>query len=103
MPDQDEVVSLPELDKSLLPHYQEWLEQEQEWRTGQGLWDYLYDVSNYDIATAFSKLFWPDFIEVDGLVFLAERYPKLKMSPEEFKQKRQENPGSIEFTVNYIG
>lgn len=102
MPEQDEVVSLPELDKSLLPHYQEWLKKEQPPLSATGLWDYLYDISNYDIAAAFSKVFWPEFIEVDGLVFLAERYPKLVMSPEEYRQKREENPASIEWLVNHI-
>ncbi|MDQ3706733.1 MAG: hypothetical protein M3437_16230 [Chloroflexota bacterium] len=100
MPDID-VVELPELDTSLLPYYQEWKAEQQTDRR-HGLWYYLFDLANHEIAAAFSKLFWPDFIEVDGLILLAENYPRLGMTPEEFKQTLESNPRSIEFTVNYV-
>ena len=57
---------------------------------------------NHEIAAAFSKLFWPEFIEVDGLVLLAERYPKMGYTPEEYKEELETNPGSIEFLVNTL-
>jgi hypothetical protein len=100
MPNVD-VGELPKLDKSLLPDYQKWKAQEESVST-RGLWDYLSDNANHEIAAAFSKLFWPEFIEVEGLVLLAEMYPKLGMTAEEFKQKLVENPGSIEYTVNHL-
>lgn len=96
-----EVAELPELDRSIMPDYQKWKAEEQSVRT-QGLWDYLFDEANHEIAAAFSKLFWPEFIEVEGLILLAERYPKLGMTPKEFKKKLKTNPGSIEYTVNHI-
>lgn len=96
------VVSKPELDKSLLPFYQEWKTNQDPEPRAEGVLDYLYFESDHEMAAAFSKLFWPDFVEVEGCVFLAERFPKLSMSAEEFSRKMQENPRSIEFTVNYL-
>lgn len=39
--------------------------------------DYLYfDDKGPELALIYSKLFWPDLIEVDGFVFLSEHYVK---------------------------
>jgi hypothetical protein len=95
-----EPIGKPPLDTSLLPFYQEWKSNETSGPTG--LWDYLALESNYDLAGAFSKLFWPDFVEVEGCIFLGERYPKLKMAPERFKELIRENPPSLEFLVNNV-
>ena len=52
----------------------------QEWKKTNGedfsLWDYLFAVSNVEIAIAFSKLFWPDFVEYEDGIFLSEAFDK---------------------------
>jgi hypothetical protein len=37
-------------------------------------WDYLAAHGTYELAAAFSRLFWPEFVEVEGCVLLAEKY-----------------------------
>ncbi len=44
-------------------------------------WGYLALSSGLHHAAAFAKLFWPDFIVVDGLVFLSERYEPGAIDP----------------------
>jgi hypothetical protein len=39
-----------------------------------GFWDYLNTRGDFELAAAFGKLFWPEFIEVEGLILLAENY-----------------------------
>lgn len=50
----------------------------QEWKKANGddfsLWDYLFGVANVEIALGFAKLFWPDFVEYEGGVFLSESF-----------------------------
>ncbi|HET9493140.1 MAG TPA: hypothetical protein VFR15_02810 [Chloroflexia bacterium] len=91
------VNSKPELDESLLPFFQEWKSG-----TQYSLWDYLSNESNYDMAAAFSKLFWPDFVEMDGCIFLAENYARVVMPPEWFERELQEDPRGLERFVNYV-
>jgi len=38
------------------------------------LWDYLFGAANIEIAIAFTKLFWSDFIEHEGGIFLSEAF-----------------------------
>ena len=38
------------------------------------LWDYLFGAANIEIAIAFTKLFWPDFVEHEGGIFLSEAF-----------------------------
>lgn len=42
----------------------------QQWKKAKGddfsLWDYLFGSANIEIAIAFTKLFWPDFVEHEG-------------------------------------
>jgi len=59
-----------QLDTSLLPQYQEF----RAYDSNLDLWNYLAMVGNYQMAAAFSKLFWPDFVEVEGCVLLAEHF-----------------------------
>ncbi len=56
----------------LLPNYR-------KWKRGQvpspvGVWDYLGHRGDFELAFAFGKLFWPDFVEVEGCVLLEEQY-----------------------------
>lgn len=50
----------------------------QRWKQANGddfsLWDYLSRASRAEVAIAFTKLFWPDFIEHEGGVFLSEAF-----------------------------
>jgi len=65
-------------DVSLLPHFQDWKAgvhtREGEPVQDVRLWTYLYSEASADLAVAFAKLFWPDFLEVEDHVLLAERY-----------------------------
>lgn len=67
----------PPVDGALLPRFQ-------AWKTGLSpggaqvqdvrLWNYLYHEATADLAVAFATLFWPDFVEIDGYVLLAEHF-----------------------------
>jgi hypothetical protein len=50
----------------------------QQWKKANGddfsIWDYLSGVANVEVALAFTTLFWPDFVEYDGGIFLAESF-----------------------------
>jgi hypothetical protein len=50
----------------------------QQWKKANGddfsLWDYLFGSANIEIAIAFTKLFWPDFVEHEGGIFLSEAF-----------------------------
>ncbi|MBD0314129.1 MAG: hypothetical protein ICV86_15100 [Microcoleus sp. T3-bin5] len=50
----------------------------QQWKKANGddfsLWDYLFGAANIEIAIAFTKLFWPDFVEHEGGIFLSEAF-----------------------------
>ena len=94
-----QTISTPVLDESLLPHYTTWVSTNGE---GYGLWDYLEHNSNYDMASAFSKLFWPDFVEFEGCVFLAEAYRKWSQPVEDQRREARKDPRSIEKLVNHL-
>src|SRR4051812_441267 len=67
-----EVKGKPHLDASLLPIYQEY--RAVEGNEDISLWTYVNMRADLDLAIAFSKLYWPDFVEIEGYVFLAETY-----------------------------
>lgn len=50
----------------------------QQWKKANSddfsLWNYLSGAANVEIALAFTTLFWPDFVEHDGGIFLAEAF-----------------------------
>ena len=50
----------------------------QQWKKANGddfsIWDYLSGVTNVEVALAFTTLFWPDLVEHDGGIFLAEAF-----------------------------
>ena len=75
----------------------------QQWKKVNGddfsLWDYLFGVSNVEIAIAFTKLFWPDLIECEGGIFLAAAF-----NPEiyaQWKAKFGNDITSIERAINH--
>ena len=46
------------------------------WNNGAGITpeDWVGCVGNFELAIGYSRLFWPDFVEHDGLVFLADGF-----------------------------
>jgi len=90
----------PKLDTSLLPFYKEWksVHFEPEYR----IWNYLDAKANLDLAAAFSTLFWPDFVEVGGCIFLAERFSAWTGLPEDFSKLSREERRSYEALVNHV-
>jgi hypothetical protein len=57
------------LDLDNLKNFQKWQEVN---GADFSLWDYMFRVSKAELAIALSTLFWPDFIEYEGGVFLAQ-------------------------------
>jgi hypothetical protein len=77
--------TLLDIDKNVLIDYQDFDKVNENWHIGS------YLNMNYDLnaAVAFSKLFFPDFIEIEGCIILAIRYDK-----EVFKQWQKELKGN---------
>ncbi|HMA35512.1 MAG TPA: hypothetical protein VKY74_13665 [Chloroflexia bacterium] len=84
------------LDKSLLPEYQKWKSPEKE----LGIWSYVNMRADYDLAAAFSKLFWPDFVEIDQCVLLAEKYDPKRFK--EWMQRYDNDFRAVESIVNHV-
>jgi hypothetical protein len=88
----------PQLDESILPVYQ-W------YRSPEGneeltIWNYINMRADLDLAVAFSKLFWPDFVEIDGCVFLKQQFSLA--SYERWKAALKGNRKSLEITMNSV-
>lgn len=80
-----------------LKDYQQWKKVNDE---NFSLWDYLFGVANVEIALAFTKLFWPDFVEHEGGLFLSEAFnPEIY---ERWKETLGDNPRAIEQAMNHI-
>jgi hypothetical protein len=93
-----EITGNPLLDESILPVFQ-WFKQA-DGNEKLTLWNYISMRADSDLAVAFSKLFWPDFIEVDDCILLAEHYsPK---SYEYWKTQLHADRLSIEQTLNDV-
>src|SRR5690242_1190213 len=89
----------PPLDPTWLPIFQQWKEEHSSWIEDFDYWDYLNLRGDADLAAAFSKLFWPDFVEVEGCVLLARHY-----NPENFEhwmQNLEGNRRAVESQVNH--
>jgi len=74
--------SIVKLNTRLLFQYSDWEE------SNKGKWtiaSYLNEFYDLNAALAFSKLFFPDFVEIDGCVILGFRY-----DPNIFKQWKEE-------------
>jgi len=76
----NEVGEQPQLDSAILPTFQQYTQLNESWSPRFDLWDYLNMRADLELAAAFTKLFWPDFIEVEGCVLLKHAY-----SPESFR------------------
>lgn len=64
------------------------------------VWDFLSIRAGTTLAVAFSELFWPRFVEVEGCVFLRENYER-----HSFERWREQFSGEIrriEGMVNHV-
>jgi hypothetical protein len=95
-----EIVSHPYLDNSLLPIFQKYKQENESWIPNFSPWSYLNLRADYDLAAAFSKLFWPDFIEVEDYVLLAENYEQTNF--EDWKKRFNGGRHDIEAMINHV-
>ncbi len=89
-----------ELDTSILPIFQQYKQLNKSWLPSFHLWNYLNMRADLDMAAAFTKLFWPDFIEVDGCVLL-----KIAYSPNSFQSWVEHYHGDtrkVEAMINHV-
>ena len=85
------------LDPSLLPDYQSW----QRAQSGEfTLWNYIDVRTDLQVAAAFGKLFWPDFIEHDGYVLLAEQFDPASVA--QWRQELGDDRAAVERMVNHV-
>jgi hypothetical protein len=93
--------SIPPFDPTLLPAFQQYRQEHKAWLPDLDTWDYLnLRDADFDFTAAFSKLFWPDFVEVDGCVLLARSY-----NPQNFAQWQARYPGNpraVEAMLNHV-
>lgn len=78
-----------------LPGIKRWLSE-----TSESVWGLLGTKGGAELAIAFSSLYWPEFVEVEGCVLLRERY-----SPSRFQDWWKELAGDrsrIEGVVNHV-
>ncbi len=75
----------------------------QQWKQANGndfsIWDYLSGIANVEVAIAFSKLFWPEFIEHQGGIFLAEAFD-IEIY-QQWKEKLVNDINAIERMMNH--
>jgi hypothetical protein len=65
-----------------------------------GLWTYLDFKGSMQLAYGFSSLFWPDFVEVDGALILAEKYAEERF--QNWYQHFQGDLTAIEKMMNHV-
>jgi len=90
----------PPLDPSLLPIFQRYKQENEHWIPDFDLWSYLNLRADIDLAAAFSKLFWPDFVEIDGCVLLALHYERDNF--EHWKEHFDGNRSATEAMINHV-
>jgi hypothetical protein len=96
----EQISGLPQFDTDLLPIFQQYKQENQSWIPDFDVWSYLNLRADFDLAAAFAKMFWPDFIEVDGCVFLQRNY-----SPENFADWMERFEGDrreVESMINHV-
>lgn len=55
---------------------------------------------DFQLAADFSKLFWPDFVEVDGYVLLAEQFEEADVA--QWRQQFGDDRKAVESMVNHV-
>ena len=84
------------LNANQLTEFQNWKQVNSE---NFSLIDYLFGVSNMEVAIAFTKLFWPDFIEYENGVFFASTFNSEIYA--QWKEKLGHDIGAIERVINH--
>jgi hypothetical protein len=90
----------PVLNTELLSAFMESKRENESWVPDFDIWDYLSLSANADLAAAFFKLFWPDFVETDGCIILRHNY-----SAEGFARWLEHFEGNktqVEAMVNHV-
>lgn len=64
------------------------------------LWDYIAYSAHPELAAAFCSLFWPDFVEIEDCVFLAENFKK--HSFDEWRTKLEGDRVKLESLINHV-
>lgn len=80
-----------------LPRFEEWRDGFEE---PPGLWDYAVHRGGLTMALAFASLFWPDLVEVDGSVFIAEQYDATVYA--DWRTRLGDQPDAIERVMNHV-
>jgi hypothetical protein len=96
----DQVGGNPQLDTSMLPTFREYKQLNETWSPGLDIWNFLNARADIELAASFTKLFWPDFIEVEGCVLLKRAY-----SPEAFHDWLERYGGdtrAVEALLNHV-
>lgn len=88
----------PKFDPKVLSDFKDYASSSDKSRFG--VWDYLNGRADFSLAAAFSKLFYPEFIVVDGCVLLAEHYDPLNF--QEWKNKLNGDGKRIESIINHV-
>ncbi len=63
-------------------------------------WDFLGVRGNFELAAAFSTLFWPELVEVNGCVLLKEQLSRTDLT--EWTEKLEGDRAGIEAMVNHV-
>jgi hypothetical protein len=75
----------------------------QQWKKANGddfsIWNYLSGVTTVEMALAFTTLFWPDFVEHDCGIFLAEAFNQELY--EQWKAELGNDIAAIERVMNH--
>ena len=86
------------LDQTKMKRFTKW---QAEWAQPDfDLWDFMTYHGNLDLAVAFTELFWPDIVEVDGCYFRAQTgYEEMmKHWHDELKGDKQ----ALEALINHL-
>jgi hypothetical protein len=79
------------------------LSEFQQWKKINGdnfsLLDYLFGVASIEVAIAFTKLFWPDFVEYENGIFLSSAFNS--QIYEQWKAKLGNDIAAIERVMNH--
>lgn len=84
-----------QFDLAEIPAVKQWLSE-----GGESVWDLLGTSGGTELAIAFSSLYWPELLEVEGCVLLRERY-----NPSNFRGWWDELDGDrsrIEGLINHV-
>lgn len=67
-----------------------------------GAWDYLAYRADLDLAQAVADFLFPEFIEVEGFVLLAEMFRKNKEEFAVWRKKYHDDTRKVEETINHV-